>query len=131
MTTKISTSFAEFNPEEVIERISFHLKRIEIIKKDNEIKWKDKLRVRQKSVGIWPFKRKVPWTEEEIDHVWIHGFPNKSIFEASAKYYLNGKYEFTISEFKRISDFCQLAIDQGNKAVYLSKEDALFAFNWQ
>lgn len=128
MTTKISTSFAEFNPKETIERISFHLKRIEIIKKETKEKWITQRIGRGKYVGFWPFYKWEPLTIEEAEDIWDNGVQN-SFYTPKERAW--EKLELQVARFKNISDFCQLAIEQGNKTVYLSKEDALFAFNWQ
>lgn len=128
MTNVISGSFSEFNPEEVIERIEVHLKRIQIMKEDAKDEWFKTKREEGKKIGFWFLKKNVPWTEEELEEFWLKG--SGEWYFDSPKYEVWDTWNSTINRFQRILDFCQLATAAGNRTVHLSKEDALFAYNW-
>lgn len=131
MTDITTGSWSIFVPEEVIERIEVHLKRIEIIKNDAKEEWYKEKREEGNTTGFWFFKETKPWTEEELDEYWASGPPNRDAwYYFPPKYRIWDKWDTTINNFERIRDFCQLAIDAGNRTVNLSKEDALFAYNW-
>jgi len=128
MSEKTTGSWSSFDPQEVIERVEVHLKRIEILREDKKREWFQEKREKGKTTGFWFFKENVPWTEEELEKLWSHGYDEW--YWHSPKYELWDTWIATINNFERIRDFCQLAIDAGNRTVNLSKEDALFAYNW-
>lgn len=125
-----STSFSQFNPVEVIERINIHLLRLEIIKKEKKDEWFKEMRDEGKSVGFWPFKKKVPWDEEELERYWDKG-DEEEWFSFPPRYTVWSSWDNTKSRFERIKKFCQLATDEGNRTVNLTVSDALFAYNWE
>lgn len=129
MTEKTTGSWSSFDPQEVIERIEVHLKRIEIIREDKKKEWFQEKREEGKTTGFWFFKKTVPWTEEELEKIWKYGATD--FFLDSPKFALWNTWNQTVNNFERIRDFCQLATDAGNRTVNLSKEDALFAYNWK
>src|SRR5215217_2240633 len=128
MTDTTSGSFSQFNPAEVMERIDVHLERINIIREDTKSEWFSENRDKGKSVGFWPFRKTIRWKEEELEKLWKEG--DTGWYWDSPKYDLWDQWNTSVKNFERIRDFCQLAIDAGNKTVNLSKEDALFAYNW-
>lgn len=128
MSNTTSGSWSTFYPQEVIDRISVHLQRIEIGREDKKKEWFDNKREEGKKVGIPFFKKRVDYTKEELQRIWEYG--DDEWYWCSPKYEIWDTWNPTIRNFERIRDFCQLAIDTGNRTVNLSKEDALFAFNW-
>lgn len=129
MNNVISGSFAEFDPEEVIESVDRHLTDIYARREVEKQEWFDKKRKTGKVTGFWLWKKKVPYEQEELEIWWEKGLTGDWYFE-SPKYRIWDKWDETIRAFERIKAFCQLATDAGNMTFHLSKEDALFAYNW-
>lgn len=131
MTVVVSGSFAEFDPEEVIEKIDGHLKVIFDRRENDKSAWFEKMRKNGKKKGFWFFKKILPWPEEELKRIWKYGFnSDDNWYCGSPKYRIWDKWDETIKTFERLKAFCQLSTDAGNVTVHLSKEDALFAYNW-
>lgn len=130
MNNVVSGSFAEFDPNSVIESINENLKIIFKTREDDKQKWFADRREKGKTTGIWWWKKTEPWDETELNELWLYGDDGDDGDFWSAKYRLWDKWDYTISAFEKLRTFCELAIDQGNNSVHLSKEDAVFALNW-
>lgn len=128
--TDFTGSQSNFIPQEVIDRIDIHLLRIEIMKKEAKDEWLAKTREKGKKEGFIFFKKRVEYTEEELEHLWNNGSEGSWVSE-TPKYIIWNWLNMVERKFKRIKDFCQLSTDNGNSTVTLSLEDALFAFNWK
>lgn len=128
--TDFTGSQSDFIPQEVIDRIDIHLLRIEIMKKEAKDEWLKKKREKGKMEGFPFFKKRVEYTEEELEHLWTYGNEGSWIWD-TPKYIIWNWLNEAERKLKRIRDFCQLSTDNGNNKVTLSLEDALFAFNWK
>lgn len=126
----ISGSFAEFNPETVIDRINYWLSEIESTREKEKKKWFDEKRAEGVTTGFWFFKKNKPWNEDKLLNLWNYG-RGDDWYHETPKYKIWEYWNKAINKFERIKKFCELATDAGNSTVMLSKEDALWALDWQ
>lgn len=130
MTQVISGSFAEFDPEEVVWHIDEHLQHLRLTRQKEKDDWYEARKVEGKTVGSLFWKKTVPYTQQELDDYWHKGKDDGWHFH-SPKYNLWDCWSTTINKFEKLKSFCQLATAAGNRTVKLSKEDAVFAYDWE
>jgi hypothetical protein len=127
MTDVISGSFSEFDPQEAVRKIDEHLELLYKTRQDEKDAWFD--RNREAVSGILWWKKNKSYTNDELEEIW-NGSKSDWYFNSPKYRHWDHWYE-TIKAFNKIKSFCQLATAAGNKTVNLSKEDALFAYNWE